>query len=46
MAFAASQVLGIPVGLYLATHFDWHAPFLMIAAIAIIVGVVMDLKGL
>lgn len=44
MAFAASQVLGIPVGLYLATHFDWHAPFLMIAAIAIIIGVVMALK--
>jgi predicted MFS family arabinose efflux permease len=41
MAFAASQVLGIPVGLYLATHFDWHAPFLMIAAIAIIIGIVM-----
>lgn len=44
MAFAASQVLGIPVGLYLATHFDWHAPFLMIAAIALIVGVVMAIK--
>jgi len=44
MAFAASQVLGIPVGLYLATHFDWHAPFLMIAAIAIIIAIVMAIK--
>ena len=44
MAFAASQVLGIPVGLFLATHFNWHAPFLMIAAIAIIIGVVMAIK--
>ena len=44
MAFAASQILGIPVGLYLATHFDWHAPFLMIAAISSIIGVVMAIK--
>jgi predicted MFS family arabinose efflux permease len=44
MAFAASQVLGIPVGLYLATRLDWHAPFLMIAAIAIILWVVMAIK--
>jgi len=44
MAFAASQILGIPVGLYLATHFNWHAPFLMIAAIAILVGAVIAVK--
>ena len=44
MAFAASQILGIPVGLYLAAHFNWHAPFLMIAAIALLIGVVIALK--
>jgi len=44
MAFAASQVLGIPVGLYLATHFNWHAPFMMIAAVAALVGVLIALK--
>jgi predicted MFS family arabinose efflux permease len=44
MAFAASQVLGIPVGLYLATHFSWHAPFLMIAATAVLLGAVIALK--
>ena len=44
MAFAASQVLGIPVGLYLATHFNWHAPFLMIAATAALLGAVIALK--
>lgn len=37
MAFAASQVLGIPFGLYLATKLDWHAPFLLIVALALIV---------
>jgi predicted MFS family arabinose efflux permease len=44
MAFAASQVLGIPIGLYLATRFDWHAPFLMIVGIAAPVGIVIILK--
>jgi predicted MFS family arabinose efflux permease len=40
-AFAASQVLGIPLGLYLATKWGWHAPFLMIAAVSIAVGVLI-----
>ena len=44
MAFAASQVLGIPIGLYLATKFNWHAPFLMIASVAIPVGIIIFLK--
>lgn len=44
MAFAASQILGIPVGLYLATHFNWHAPFLMIATTAVLLGAVIALK--
>ena len=44
MAFAASQILGIPVGLYLATHFNWHAPFIMIAAIALLVAAVIAFK--
>ena len=37
MAFASSQVLGIPIGLYLAKAFSWHAPFLMIVGLSIIV---------
>lgn len=44
MAFSASQVLGIPLGLYLATHINWHAAFLMIATIAVLIGVVIALK--
>ena len=32
-ALAASQVLGLPVGLYLSNKWNWHAPFLMIAGI-------------
>ena len=40
-AFAASQVLGLPVGLFFATHWDWHAPFLAILAVAIPAGLLI-----
>jgi predicted MFS family arabinose efflux permease len=43
-AFSASQVMGIPVGLFLANHFGWHAPFLMVAGIATAVGVVIVMR--
>ncbi len=39
MAFAASQVLGLPVGLYLANKWGWHSPFIMIVGLSIIIGV-------
>ena len=37
MGFGASQVLGIPISLYLANVWNWKAPFLMIVGLAIIV---------
>jgi predicted MFS family arabinose efflux permease len=40
-AFAASQVMGIPLGLYLSNAWGWHAPFLMIAGVSAVVGVVI-----
>jgi len=41
MAFGASQVLGIPIGLYIATKWGWEMPFLMVAALGVvIVGVI------
>jgi len=40
-AFAASQVLGLPAGLFFANHWDWHAPFLAILAVAVPVGLVI-----
>lgn len=39
MGFAASQVLGIPIGLYLANIWGWHSSFLMIVILAIMIGV-------
>ncbi len=43
-SFAASQVMGIPVGLFLANRFGWHSPFLMIAGLGTCVGVLLALK--
>lgn len=37
MAFAGSQILGLPIGLKLAKWFDWHSPFLMIVGISVVV---------
>jgi predicted MFS family arabinose efflux permease len=34
MGFGASQVLGIPISLFLANHFGWQSPFLMIVGLA------------
>jgi predicted MFS family arabinose efflux permease len=44
MGFGASQVLGIPVGLYLANAWGWHAPFLWVAAMAVIIAVMIAVK--
>ncbi|AIY41638.1 hypothetical protein LT85_2480 [Collimonas arenae] len=37
-AFAASQVLGIPVGLYLSNRWNWHVPFLAMAGLGLFGG--------
>lgn len=37
MGFGASQVLGIPISLYIANHFGWQSPFFMIVVLALIV---------
>lgn len=39
MAFAASQILGIPIGLYLANKMGWHSPFLLIVGVSVFAGV-------
>ena len=38
-AFATSQVLGIPIGLYLSNQWSWHMPFLAMAALGLLGGV-------
>jgi predicted MFS family arabinose efflux permease len=40
-AFAASQILGVPLGLFLANTWGWHSPFLLIVAVSAAAGVVI-----
>lgn len=39
MAFASSQVLGLPIGLYFANKWGWHSPFIMIVLVSLVVGI-------
>jgi predicted MFS family arabinose efflux permease len=40
-AFGASQVLGLPAGIFLANLLNWHLPFMAIVAIALPAGIVI-----
>ena len=44
MAFASSQILGIPLGLYFANNWGWHSSFLMIVVLAVITLAVIVIK--
>jgi predicted MFS family arabinose efflux permease len=44
MGFGASQVLGVPIGLYLANQWGWQSPFLMIGGFAAIIAVLIIIK--
>jgi predicted MFS family arabinose efflux permease len=43
-AFSAAQVLGLFVGWQLAFRMGWHAPFLLIAGIGVVVGVIIQAR--
>jgi predicted MFS family arabinose efflux permease len=43
-AFAASQVLGIPISIYLSNHWNWHMPFLALAAFGLVGGLIVAWK--
>jgi predicted MFS family arabinose efflux permease len=40
-AFAASQILGIPLGILLSNRWQWHVPFLALAAIGLVAGLLI-----
>lgn len=44
MAFAGSQILGIPAALYLASKWNWHVSFYMIVILAIVIGLAFLIK--
>jgi len=39
-AFPLASVLGVPTGLLLAAHFEWHAPFFLLAALSAVILVI------
>lgn len=41
MSFAVSQVAGIPIGLFLANQFNWHAPFTLIVGFSLITAIIV-----
>ncbi len=36
-AFALSSIIGVPIGLVLAAHYSWRAPFLFLAVVSVLV---------
>jgi predicted MFS family arabinose efflux permease len=44
MGFGASQVLGIPISLFIANHLGWQSPFLMVAGLAILVALAIMMR--
>ncbi len=44
MAFAGSQILGIPIGLLIAAQWNWHATFFMVVILSLIIGIGVVLK--
>jgi len=44
MGFGASQILGVPIGLYLANNWGWEAPFWMVAALSALIALLIAFK--
>jgi predicted MFS family arabinose efflux permease len=44
MGFGASQVLGIPISLYIANEWGWQSPFLMIVGLAFVIWLLVVIK--
>lgn len=44
MGFAASQIMGVPIGLVIANHFGWNATFYMVVGLAVVVGLLAFFK--
>ena len=38
-AFSLAAVAGVPLSLWIAAHFSWRAPFLMLAALSVAIGI-------
>jgi predicted MFS family arabinose efflux permease len=43
-AFAASQILGLPIGIWLSSRWNWHVPFLALGVLGLAGGLVIALR--
>lgn len=46
MTFAASQILGLPIGISLANAYGWHSTFYMVVILAALIAIAIALKML
>ena len=49
-AFSVASVVGVPLGLYLASHFSWHLPFVVLGGLSLVIWAVIyfvmpDMRG-
>lgn len=44
MGFGASQVMGIPISLYIANHWGWQSPFIMVAILGTVIAVLILMR--
>lgn len=44
MGFGASQVMGIPISLYIANNLGWESPFFMIVGLALVIWIFVLIK--
>jgi predicted MFS family arabinose efflux permease len=44
MGFGASQVLGIPISLFIADKLGWQSPFLMVAGLSAVIAILIIVK--
>ncbi len=44
MGFGASQVLGVPISLFIANKWGWQSPFLMVAIMSALIAVLITIK--
>lgn len=42
-AFSLASVIGVPTGLWLAARYSWHAPFLVIGALGVLIAILIAL---
>lgn len=44
MGFGVSQVMGVPISLYIANHWGWQMPFIAVAILAVFIAVLIFFK--